>query len=111
MAGSGELFLHERGGQRNQARGADYYSRMTMPIYEKEEGANMSFKDFMVWHVTEYEPALLLNLAEDWPALTEWDLQTEHGKTTIQTAFGEDHLEVLEFWSPTYSAYFLDTQK
>ena len=47
---------------------------MTMPIYEKEEGANMKFKDFMVWHVTEYEPALILNLAEDWPALTEWDL-------------------------------------
>ena len=52
----------------------DYYSRMTMPIYEKEEGASMAFKDFMVWHVTEFEPALLLNLADDWPALTEWDL-------------------------------------
>ena len=84
---------------------------MTMPIYEKEEGANMSFKDFMVWHVTEYEPALILNLAEDWPALTEWDLKTEHGKNTIQNAFGDEHLEVLEFWSPTYSVYFVDTQK
>ena len=69
VAGSGELFLLERGGQRSQARGMDYYSRMTMPIYEKGEGANMAFKDFMVWHVTEYEPAMLLNLADDWPAL------------------------------------------
>ena len=82
-----------------------------LPIYEKEEGASIKFKDFMIWHVTEYEPALLLDLADDWPALTEWDLRTEEGQMTIQAAFGDEHLEVLEFWSPTYSAYLLDTQK
>ena len=31
-----------------------------MPFYEKEDAAGMKFKDFMVWHVTEYEPAMLL---------------------------------------------------
>ena len=49
-------------------------------FYDGEEGSNMAFKDFMVWHVTEYEPAVILNLAQDWPALTEWDMQTEQGE-------------------------------
>lgn len=69
----------------------------------------MAFKDFMIWHVTEYEPAMLLSLAEDWPAIQEWDLQTEQGQNNIVAAFGGDHIEVLEYWSPTYSPYFADT--
>ena len=47
---------------------------MVVPFYEKEDGSGMKFKDFMVWHVTEYEPAVLLELASDWPALLEWDI-------------------------------------
>ena len=109
--GNAELFFLERGGQRNNDRGGSYYSRIVMPIYEKDEGRDMKFKDFMVWHVTEYEPALFLELASDWPALTEWDLTTEHGQTTFKTAFGQDHLEILESWSPTYSEYLQESRK
>ena len=109
--GKAEWFFHERGGQRNGERGGSYYSRLVMPIYEKEEGRDMKFKDFMVWHITEYEPALFLELASDWPALTEWDLNTDHGRTTIREAFGESHLEILESWSPTYSQHLADSRK
>ena len=69
----------------------------------------MDLKEFMLWHITEYEPALLLNLADDWPALTKWDLKTDEGQLTLQEAFGGEYLEVLEYWSPTYSYYLSDS--
>ena len=60
VVGSGDLFLYERGGQRNHERGKQYFDKLVVPFYEKEDAAGMKFKDFMVWHVTEYEPAMLL---------------------------------------------------
>ena len=42
---------------------------MVVPFYEKEEGTNIKFKDFMIWHVTEYDPAVCLELVSEWPAI------------------------------------------
>ena len=70
----------------------------------------MKFKDFMIWHVTEYEPAVLLQLGSEWPALTEWDIQTDKGKTNIKEAFGDSVLEIMEYWSQTYSHYSVNEE-
>lgn len=62
------------------ARGMQYYSNLVLPVYEGDDGKNLSFKDFMIDHVTRYQAGLFVGLASDWPALSKWDLATEEGR-------------------------------
>lgn len=49
----------------------------------------MTLKDFMVKHVTGYEPGIFLGLANDWAAIEKWNLEAE-GEDTLMREFGEE---------------------
>ena len=66
MAGSAQRFWLERGGLREGARGRNYFDSLNFHIYTSEEGKNMALKDFMMEHVTSYEPGIFLGLVNDW---------------------------------------------
>ena len=69
-AGSAERYLMERGGLReSKDRGKKFFDKMNLVIYDGEQGKTLPLKDFMLNHVTNYEPGIFLGLADDWPAL------------------------------------------
>jgi len=88
-------------------------------VYDEEETAELDFKDFMVKHVTSYEPAVFLGLAKEWSALEKWNLSSDHVNTAeeggevasgwdyLNGAFGEDFLlEVITYMTNTWCEYF-----
>ena len=105
-AGSGQKFLDARGGLREGQRGRAYYDSVSFPIYEGEEGKNIPLKEFMVNHITHYEPAILLGLADDWKALEQWDLSSDLGEQTIKDGFADELVQVLSFKAATYSHFW-----
>ena len=105
-AGSGQRFLDERGGLREGQRGRAYYDSVSFPIYEGEAAKTIPLKEFMVNHITHYEPAILLGLADDWQALEQWDLSSELGEQTIKDGFAEELIQVLSFKANTYSHFW-----
>ena len=68
----------------------------------------MKFKEFMVNHVTNFEPAIFLELADDWEALNKWNL-TENGQEALKEAFGDDLIQVVNYTANTYSYYWKST--
>ena len=78
QSGTASRFLHERGGLReDQFRGRTFYESINFNIYEGEAAKNIPLKEFMVNHITSYEPAILLSLVDDWPAITDWSLEND----------------------------------
>lgn len=78
MAGNGQMFLQERGGLRDSsARGREFHERVNFNIYEADQAKTLPLKEFMVEHVTKFEPAIMLGLADTWPALNRWNLTAE----------------------------------
>ena len=63
-------------------------------MYDKISGKNMPLKEFTVKHIRQYEAALFLDLASDWPALTKWD----------ETYFCSDFDQLLEVFEFNYSS-------
>ena len=57
-------------------------------------------------HVTEFRPAIFMDLASDWEALTYWNLTDGVGDQNIIDSFGESHVEVIMFNSLMYSDFF-----
>lgn len=77
-AGNGQMFLQERGGLRDSsARGREFHERVNFNIYEADQAKALPLKEFMVEHVTKFEPAIMLGLADTWPALSRWNLTAE----------------------------------
>ena len=54
-------------------------------MYEGEEGKNLGLKNFTIDHLSSFEPALFLDLANEWPALKEWD------DSKLKEAFGAEN--------------------
>ena len=61
-----------------------------MAIYDGEQGKTLPLKEFMLNHVTSYEPGIFLGLVDDWPAIEKWNLESENGEETIVKEFGEE---------------------
>ena len=57
-------------------------------------------------HVTEFRPAVFLDLASDWEALTYWNLTDGVGDQNIIDSFGDSHVEVIMYNSMMFSDYF-----
>ena len=110
MAGSGQRFFHERGGVRDGQRGRAYFESLNFHVYESEEGKNIKLKDFMIEHITSFEPAIFLGLVDDWDALSKWNLDSEEGEQQMINAFGEELVQVLSFKAGTYSYYWKSTE-
>jgi hypothetical protein len=69
-------------------------------MYEGEEGKNLGLKNFTIDHLSSFEPALFLDLANEWPALKEWD------DSKLKEAFGaENDYEMLYCESLTVNLY------
>ena len=108
-AGTAERYLMERGGLREgQIRGRDFFDKLNLPIYEGEAGKTLPLKDFMVGHITGYEPGIFLGLADDWAALEKWNLDTD-GQKYLVSEFGEELVQVLNYTASTYSYYWKST--
>lgn len=84
--------MHERGGARESPkRGRSYFENINLKIYESEQAKNLPLKDFMLNHVTSFEPAVFLELVNDWPALTKWNIEEASvGDANLGQAFGEE---------------------
>ena len=53
---------------------------MNLAIYDGEQGKTLPLKEFMLNHVTSYEPGIFLGLVDDWPAIEKWNLESENGE-------------------------------
>ena len=58
-------------------RGTTYTDSMLLPVYQEEEGKNMTLKDFTTKHLREYEPGVFLGLIADQPAVANW-MSSDH---------------------------------
>jgi hypothetical protein len=84
---SAENFILAAGGVPNRdpnnkvqmLRGRDYYDSLYLPIYEEVVGRNLTLKQFMIEHVTHYQPGLFAGLARDWAAFGKWDISKPDG--------------------------------
>ena len=56
---------------------------MNIPIYEGDFAKTLPLKEFMLKHVTAFEPGIFLGLVDDWAAIEKWNLDDK----------GEDLLE------------------
>jgi|LauGreDrversion4_2_1035121.scaffolds.fasta_scaffold3014928_1 hypothetical protein len=52
-------------------------------------GSNMTFKDFIVQHITTYWPVVFREAAVSWPALALWT-----NSTALLGKIGNDSLEI-----------------
>ena len=68
----------------------------------------MKFKEFMVNHVTNYEPAIFLELVDDWDAINKWNL-TDDGQSALKEGFGDDLIQVVNYTANSYSYYWKST--
>ena len=110
MGGSGQAFLLERGGLRHSGiRGPAYHESVNLHIYDGEAGRRLALKDFMVEHVTEYEPAIFLGLVDDWQAIQKWNLATG-GDHALRDGFGDDLVQVLNYTASVYSYYWKSSE-
>ena len=105
-----EIFLSVAGGAsvggNSDLRGKEYHDSLTLKVYTPDESKTMPLKSFMVSHVTEYQAALFEGLAEDWPAISKWNINTEEGITYLEQAFGEDFLlEAFECSAALYAPH------
>jgi len=46
----------------------------------------------MVQHITQYKAGIFEGLALDWPAIKNWDINTNKGVEYLTDAFGDDYL-------------------
>ena len=75
-----ETWYTLRGGERKGSRGKQYYDKMSFEVYEGEDAKNLALKPFMMNHVTKYEPAIFVDLVDDWKAIEAWNLKEEGGE-------------------------------
>jgi len=61
-----------------------------LPIYEGDKGKTLPLKDFMVSHITGFEPGIFLGLVDDWAAIEKWDLNSAPGEDLLVHEFGEE---------------------
>ena len=101
-----EQWINLRGGERKGLRGKKYFDRINFSVYDKQQGQDIKLKDFMMQHVTEFRPAIFLDLASDWEAITYWNLTDGVGDQNIIDSFGDSHVEVIMYNSMMYSDYF-----
>ena len=52
----------ERGGneRKDSDHGAEYYDKLRIKVYNKEEGLNFKLKDFAVNHIRHWEAAMFM---------------------------------------------------
>lgn len=87
-------------------RGKEYHDLLTLKVYTSEQAKSLPLKEFMVSHVTEYQAALFEGLAEDWAAITKWNINSDEGLSYLEQAFGEDFLlEAIESSAALYAPH------
>ena len=62
----------------------------------------------MVNHVTHFEPAIFLELADDWEAINKWNLNDE-GPNALKEALGDNLIQVVNYTANTYNYYWKST--
>jgi hypothetical protein len=82
------FMIHRGAANRDDDHGPDYYEKLRLKVYSKEQGEKMTLKEFMVEHIRSYEACLFKGLALDWPALTKWDINdpTDSGKQYLNNS-------------------------
>ena len=104
-------------------RGKAYFETLSLNIYEGDEGKELPLKTFMVEQVSKYQPAIFLDLVDDWTAIEKWnltridseisgesELSKSIGETTLADAFKNDLVQNLKYRANRFSYYWKSTE-
>ena len=105
----GDQWIDIRGGLRKGMRGKQYFDSIDVKIYDHDQAPKL--KDFMLTHITDFQPAIFLQIAKDWEAISKWNLSTDEGFANLEQAFNGTAIDVISYSSLMYSFFFPSNER